>query len=65
MAWLFPPNDAGGLANAIAEAIALPLDERHRRTPQVIENLRQRSDLEGMRRTMLGIYWSLTGFGAA
>jgi glycosyltransferase involved in cell wall biosynthesis len=24
MAWLFPPNDAGGLANAIAEAIALP-----------------------------------------
>jgi glycosyltransferase involved in cell wall biosynthesis len=65
MAWLVPPNDARRLAAAIGEAIALPLDERHRRTPQVIDNIRQRSDLEGMRRTMLGIYWSLTGFGAA
>ncbi len=64
MAWLFPPNDAHGLAMAMIEALAIPLDERHRRTPQVIDNLRQHSDLQGMRRTMLGIYWSLTGFGA-
>lgn len=65
MAWLVPPNNVNDLAWAIKDALSLPLEERHARTPQVIENLRQRSDLHGMRRSTMAIYWSLVGFGAA
>jgi glycosyltransferase involved in cell wall biosynthesis len=61
MAWLVPPNDSAALAWAIRDALALPLEERQARTPQVIENLQRRSDREWMRQRMLGMYWDLSG----
>ena len=61
MAWLVPPNDPAALAWAIRDALALPLEERQARTPQVIENLQRRSDRDWMRRRVLGMYWDLYG----
>ncbi len=61
MAWLVPPNDPAALAWAIRDALALPLEERQARTPQVIENLQRRSDRDWMRQRMLGMYWDLSG----
>lgn len=65
MAWLVPPNDPAALAWAIRDALALPLEERQARTPQVIENLQRRSDRDWMRQRMLGMYWDLSGKAGA
>jgi glycosyltransferase involved in cell wall biosynthesis len=59
MAWLVPPNDAMALGWAIRDALSLPLDERQARTPQVIENLRQRADRNVMTESMLALYGDL------
>ena len=61
MAWLVPPNDSASFAWAIRDALNLPLEERHARTVQVIENLQRRSDRDWMRQRMLGMYWDLSG----
>lgn len=59
MAWVTPPGDAQSLGWAIRDALALPLDEREARTPQVIENLRPRADRDVMTAQMLDLYNSL------
>ena len=56
MAWLTPPGDAMALGWAIRDALSLPLDEREARTPQVIDNVRQRADRQVMTDSMLSIY---------
>ncbi|TDQ85469.1 glycosyltransferase involved in cell wall biosynthesis [Dongia mobilis] len=59
MAWLTAPGDAQSLGWAIRDALALPLDEREARTPQVIENLRPRADRDVMAAQVLSLYNSL------
>ena len=59
MAWVTPPGDAQALGWAIRDALALPLDEREARTPQVIDNLRARADREAMTAHILALYNSL------
>nr|WP_298685527.1 glycosyltransferase [uncultured Dongia sp.] len=56
MAWVTPPNDAMALGWAIRDALSLPLDEREARTPQVIDNVRQRADRQVMTDNMLSLY---------
>ncbi|WP_374381122.1 glycosyltransferase [Dongia sp.] len=60
MAWLTPPGDAMALGWAIRDALSLPLDEREARTPQVIDNVRQRADRVSMNDSMLSLYGHLT-----
>lgn len=60
MAWLTPPGDAMALGWAIRDALSLPLDEREARTPQVIDNVRQRADRLQMIDSMLSLYGHLT-----
>ncbi|MBL8709814.1 MAG: glycosyltransferase, partial [Rhodospirillaceae bacterium] len=59
MAWVTPPGDAMALGWAIRDALSLPLDEREARTPQVIDNLRQRADRLAMIDRILALYNSL------
>lgn len=59
MAWVTPAGDAAALGWAIRDALALPLDEREARTPQVIDNLRARGDRESMTAHILALYNSL------
>lgn len=56
MAWVTPPGDAMALGWAIRDALSLPLDEREARTPQVIDNVRQRADRSIMTDNMLSLY---------
>jgi len=56
MAWVTPAGDAMALGWAIRDALSLPLDEREARTPQVIDNVRQRADRMVMTDNMLSLY---------
>lgn len=60
MAWLTPAGDATALGWAIRDALSLPLDEREARTPQVIDNIRQRADRLMMTNSILSLYGYLT-----
>ncbi len=59
MSWIVPPQDVTALAQAIDEALAIPLAERQNLMPATIDSIRQWSNLEIMSNIALDLYWAL------
>jgi glycosyltransferase involved in cell wall biosynthesis len=59
--WLVPPGDAGRLASAMAEALALPPEDRAALSRRARSRVLANFSLEAMRLATLGVYDRLLG----